>query len=144
MQCLPQNEQQNYLSTLFPSLSPLLNDWEENMRKNRENAKDGCHWHQDWHQTLFVQLRMPVICQLASALQCRVMLQYIDNFQIWKCQQSSWLFIQDRSGHHSISGHTCFVLSFNSVWQQHWQVCWKPWCLCTNHTSQLSTCCHCE
>lgn len=38
----------------FFFLSPLLNDWEENMRKNRENAKDGCHWHQDWHQTLFV------------------------------------------------------------------------------------------
>lgn len=26
----------------------------KDMRKNRENAKDGCHWHQDWHQSLFV------------------------------------------------------------------------------------------
>lgn len=38
----------------FSFLASLLNDWEENTRENRENAKDGCHWHQDWHQPLFV------------------------------------------------------------------------------------------
>lgn len=43
----------NKMMSPYPS-SPLRRDWEKNRRKNRENAKDGCHWHQDWHQTLFV------------------------------------------------------------------------------------------
>jgi hypothetical protein len=47
------NRMSNKMTSPYPS-SPLRRDWEKNRRKNRENAKDGCHWHQDWHQTLFV------------------------------------------------------------------------------------------